>query len=141
MLYTPCRQSPSFLSELSRILRVRLLTRLVMEVTSSVHRRPQFRTTIAKSASSNKYLKPTLPNSALPIFSWHEKSPTTNVIYVRNSDQADLEISKLRGNVLGFDMEWKPTFVRGQPENPVALIQLANQDTILLLQLTAMASM
>jgi hypothetical protein len=140
MLYWPCPQSPGFLSaELSRI-RARLLTRLVMEVTSSVHRRPQFRTTIAKAASS-KYRRPTLPNSALPIFSWREKSPKTNLIYVINSDQADLEISKLRGNVLGFDMEWKPSFVRGQPENRVALIQLANQDTILLLQLAAMASM
>ncbi|KAF8078279.1 ribonuclease H-like domain-containing protein [Lyophyllum atratum] len=39
---------------------------------------------------------------------------------------------------VGFDLEWKPTFTKNTPENPVALVQLANQDTILLIQISAM---
>jgi hypothetical protein len=35
-------------------------------------------------------------------------------------------------------MEWKPTFVKGGKENPVALIQIASADFILLIQISAM---
>ena len=34
--------------------------------------------------------------------------------------------------VVGLDIEWKPTFVKGQPENPVALIQLATARIVVL---------
>jgi hypothetical protein len=38
----------------------------------------------------------------------------------------------------GFDVEWKPNFVKGQPQSPIALLQLAKEDQILLIQLSAM---
>jgi len=37
--------------------------------------------------------------------------------------------------VIGFDLEWKPNFTKGHTENPVALIQLASADTIVLLHI------
>jgi hypothetical protein len=81
------------------------------------------------------------PKPSFPIFSWRFKNPFAHLVYIRDSNHADLELSRLRGDILGFDLEWKPMFRRGQRENPVALVQLASQDTILLLQLTAMTSM
>ena len=40
----------------------------------------------------------------------------------------------------GFDVEWKPVYQKGQPANKVALIQLANDEVIYLLQVSAMQS-
>lgn len=37
---------------------------------------------------------------------------------------------------IGFDVEWRPTFVKGQPQNPVALIQLSTQTQAWLFQVT-----
>ncbi|KAF8971509.1 ribonuclease H-like domain-containing protein [Flammula alnicola] len=77
------------------------------------------------------------PTSA---YSWKDYNPKAKVLYIRDHKEANLELSKLpRGpQALGFDLEWKPTFVKGGGENPVALVQLANNDTIFLLQVSAM---
>jgi hypothetical protein len=84
---------------------------------------------------------PVPPKPILPLYSWRNFSSTTNLLYIRNCSEADLQISKLRvrGRALGLDLEWRPTFVKGHPENPVALVQLANEDTILLIQISAMS--
>lgn len=42
---------------------------------------------------------------------------------------------------IGFDMEWDPTFSKGRPENPVALIQLASRTRIALIQLPPNAAL
>lgn len=71
-------------------------------------------------------------------YSWKEYNPLAKRLYIRDHEQANEELSKLNATVLGFDLEWKPNFFRGNKENPVALVQLANYDTILLLQISAM---
>jgi exonuclease 3'-5' domain-containing protein 2 len=80
------------------------------------------------------------PKPTLPLYSWRGITSGTKLLYIRNCTEAESEVSKLGGGALGFDLEWRPTFVKGQPENPVALVQLANEDTILLIQISAMSS-
>ncbi|KAJ6604301.1 ribonuclease H-like domain-containing protein [Mycena vulgaris] len=74
-------------------------------------------------------------------YSW--QNGTTRRVYITDADEADTELSKafrptLGRNSCGIDIEWKPNFIKGQVENPVALLQLANVDTILLLHLCHM---
>ena len=71
---------------------------------------------------------------------WKEYNPDIKVLYIRNHDEANAELSRLGAGpqALGFDLEWKPNYVKGASENPVALVQLANSDTIFLLQISAM---
>ncbi|KAI7906080.1 ribonuclease H-like domain-containing protein [Cokeromyces recurvatus] len=38
----------------------------------------------------------------------------------------------------GLDFEWRPTFVKGQPENKISLVQICSEDRILLIQLSSM---
>lgn len=71
-------------------------------------------------------------------YSWKEYNSLAKLLYIRDHKQANDELSKLDATVLGFDLEWKPNFYRGNKENRVALVQLANDDTILLLQISAM---
>ncbi|KAI8328448.1 ribonuclease H-like domain-containing protein, partial [Chlamydoabsidia padenii] len=40
--------------------------------------------------------------------------------------------------VFGLDMEWKPSFVKGRPQNPVGLIQICGVTRILLIQVAQM---
>lgn len=83
-----------------------------------------------------------LPRRPAPTqaYSFKEYNPNVKVLYVRNHEQANRILAKLHTSfkVFGFDLEWKPTFQKGARENPVSLIQLANDDTILLFQVTAM---
>lgn len=44
----------------------------------------------------------------------------------------------LSGDILGFDLEWQPTFVKGGTRNPVALVQLADANVMVLIQVSAM---
>jgi hypothetical protein len=41
---------------------------------------------------------------------------------------------------LGFDMEWCPTFRRGAAERRTGLVQLSDERTILLIQVSSMTS-
>ncbi|KAJ7770790.1 ribonuclease H-like domain-containing protein [Mycena maculata] len=67
-------------------------------------------------------------SQAIPIFF----SISTNSIKVRY--QADKAMSRFQGPC-GIDIEWKPNFRKGEAENPVALLQLVNRTSILLLHL------
>jgi ribonuclease D len=62
------------------------------------------------------------------------------VHYTYNVDQANELIATLTSipGPLGFDIEWKPNFQKGRPENPVALVQLSNASQVVLIQLSAM---
>jgi hypothetical protein len=73
-----------------------------------------------------------------PLYSWRNIHPEAKCHYIRDVHQANTLVGLLQGPV-GFDLEWKPTFRKGQPENPVSLIQLANQEAILLIQVSAMS--
>ncbi len=71
-------------------------------------------------------------------YSWREIHPRAQLVYIRDHKQANKTLEHLNGNVYGFDLEWRPNFVKGQRENPVALVQIANNTDILLLQIGAM---
>lgn len=76
----------------------------------------------------------------LPMYSWRTKSPNARFVYTRDTDKANIELQMLQPGPLGFDMEWKPNTIVGQAPNPVALIQLANDELVILLQVSAMES-
>ena len=77
----------------------------------------------------------------LPLYQWDTRSPGTQLLYIRDVETANRELSRPFIGPLGFDLEWKPTYRKGEAENPVALVQLASADRILLLQISAMRSM
>ncbi|RDB28430.1 Werner Syndrome-like exonuclease [Hypsizygus marmoreus] len=70
-------------------------------------------------------------------YSWRNFHPNAKLHYIRDVEAANTHIASLQGPV-GFDLEWKPTFTKATAENPVALVQLANADTTLLIQVSAM---
>lgn len=70
-------------------------------------------------------------------YSWRNIHPQAKLHYIRNVEQANAQIKLLQGPV-GFDLEWRPSFRKGEPEHPVSLVQLANNETILLIQISAM---
>ncbi|KAF8610673.1 ribonuclease H-like protein [Ceratobasidium sp. AG-I] len=79
------------------------------------------------------------PVNLCPIFEWRDNVvPGTQISYLRAVSEVN-EALQLAEGPFGFDMEWKPCFVKGQAENPVALIQLAQQDRIYLIHLSAMS--
>ncbi|KAJ7462727.1 ribonuclease H-like domain-containing protein [Mycena galericulata] len=69
-------------------------------------------------------------------YSW--QNGTIRRLYITDADQADAEMSSFKGPS-GIDIEWKPNFRKGEAENPVALLQLANAESILLLHLCHMS--
>jgi hypothetical protein len=75
-----------------------------------------------------------------PTYSWRAKSINARLLYIRDHRQADAAIVRLRKGPLGFDLEWRPNFIKGRPENPVALVQLSTEDTVLLIQIYVMES-
>lgn len=77
----------------------------------------------------------------LPPYSWKTRSPATKRVYLRNPHAANRCLAKLTSGIVGLDMEWKPKFIKGEPENPVALVQLASPSAIYLIHLSAMYSM
>ncbi|CAE6525389.1 unnamed protein product [Rhizoctonia solani] len=79
-------------------------------------------------------------STTLPPFLWREHAtPGTEVKYLRTTNEVDVALKSAKGP-FGFDIEWKPSFVKGRPEAPIALLQLARPDQIFLIQLTAMKS-
>ncbi|QRV86345.1 3'-5' exonuclease [Ceratobasidium sp. AG-Ba] len=72
------------------------------------------------------------------VFDWKSAvMPGTEPKYLRRSVDVD-EALELAAGPFGFDIEWKPTFVKGQAQSPIAVLQLAKEDQILLIQLSAM---
>ena len=73
-------------------------------------------------------------------YSYKEYNPNTRVIYVRNHGEANNVLNNLHPPTgpFGFDLEWRPNFVKGGTDNPVALVQLANESTVMLFQVSAM---
>jgi hypothetical protein len=89
--------------------------------------------------SNPSLFEKTLPRPAPTLsYSWKEQCPGAQLLYIQDAELANKELSTLAPGAFGFDLEWKPTFVKGAGENPVALVQLANDETILLLQISAM---
>ncbi|KAI9478376.1 MAG: ribonuclease H-like domain-containing protein [Benjaminiella poitrasii] len=59
---------------------------------------------------------------------------------VNTLEEANARIRHLmdhnKNTFFGLDFEWKPTFIKGQPENKISLVQICTADTILLIQLS-----
>ncbi|KAF5355649.1 hypothetical protein D9756_004211 [Leucocoprinus leucothites] len=100
--------------------------------TMDVHGSPVPVSSVPSQPTTNRAPEPTIP------YSWREWHPNIELVYIRHHDQANKALERLAGGPYGFDLEWKPNFVKGQAENRVALVQIANHETILLLQVTAM---
>lgn len=83
--------------------------------------------------------EPKRPEPTTP-YSWRTFFPPINFEYITDWERADEVLGTLEPCAFGFDVEWKPGFLKGQPENKVALIQLANNEVIYLLQVSAMQS-
>lgn len=65
------------------------------------------------------------------------------LIYLRDTALTDQTVEKFREKLsgpLGFDIEYRPNFVKGRPLNKTALVQLASSSVILLVQVSAMSS-
>lgn len=73
-----------------------------------------------------------------PLYSWNTCSPSCRFSYITDLDVANWLLSTLPPGPVGFDLEWKPCYVKDQPENRVALIQLAAADCVLLLHVHRM---
>ncbi|KAI0271572.1 ribonuclease H-like domain-containing protein [Gloeopeniophorella convolvens] len=82
--------------------------------------------------------------STAAVYSWKEFSPEARLYYTRVELVVDNVLTTFASHsknlVIGIDFEWRPNFVAGQPVNPIALVQLAFGDVILLVQVSAMAA-
>jgi hypothetical protein len=68
--------------------------------------------------------------------------PGAQLHYIRTEDTANERIARIASRstpfTIGLDFEWRPTFVAGRAENPIALVQVACDDEILLVHVSAM---
>ena len=73
-------------------------------------------------------------------YSYTVRQPERSLRYIKTYEeaqkQARLSASALQGPFLGFDVEWRPIFVKNAPPSPVALIQLASKHEVLLFQIS-----
>jgi hypothetical protein len=84
-------------------------------------------------------------NTDIPSYDWRTFAPGTQLHYIRSEEVANDQIARIASShpgpfTIGLDFEWRPTFVARRPENPIALIQVACDDQILLVQVSAMQS-
>ncbi|EGO28687.1 hypothetical protein SERLADRAFT_459373, partial [Serpula lacrymans var. lacrymans S7.9] len=89
-------------------------------------------------APKNNTQPPPPPRPTYPSYSWRNHSSNGKLVYIRDHHIANAELANLPKGPLGFDLEWRPNFRKGERENPVALVQLANKDTVWLIQVSAM---
>ncbi|KAJ6574762.1 ribonuclease H-like domain-containing protein [Mycena capillaripes] len=87
-------------------------------------------TEASSSSTPAVVLRP--PPAPTTRYSWQNGPTPPKQLYITDANQADAELLKFQGPC-GIDIEWKPTFLKGQPENP-----LANNTAILLLHLCHM---
>jgi len=78
----------------------------------------------------------TSTSASLCDYSYTVCQPERTLRYIQTHDEALLESQAsaiaLQGPFLGLDIEWKPNWVKGAPERPAALIQLASRHEVLL---------
>ncbi|WRT67395.1 uncharacterized protein IL334_004366 [Kwoniella shivajii] len=76
-------------------------------------------------------LDPTKPEEKLPFFHYQHCPCPPQVIYTSDSAEANEHLSRLQGNVLGFDLEWPPFIL----ENRAAMIQLCDENLVVLIHI------
>jgi hypothetical protein len=82
-------------------------------------------------------------NVATTLYDWRAfTTPGAQLHYIRSEDTANERIARIASRqtpfAIGLDFEWRPTFVSGRAENPIALVQVACDDEILLVHVSAM---
>lgn len=82
-------------------------------------------------------------NVANALYDWRTfTAPGAQLHYIRTEETANERIARIASRTtpftIGLDFEWRPSFVAGRSENPIALVQVACDDEILLVQLSAM---
>ena len=93
------------------------------------------------SDKPRKPQKPPRPPFEGPLYDWSLATPRPKLRYLTTCEDADSAIQELVAKkvpAVGFDIEWRPQFLPKQPENPVALVQLASEYAIYLFQITSM---
>lgn len=76
------------------------------------------------------------PPHIYPKYSWRYRTiKPAQLYYFTNHHEANAVLACLPHGPIGFDLEWRPNFSKGQPENRVALVQLATADTVILLHI------
>ncbi|KAJ7219998.1 ribonuclease H-like protein [Mycena pura] len=79
---------------------------------------------------------PTATTPFLPVYTYKSVSPAPTARFIRNQTDADIWVQKLdRTGPLSVDFEWVASFRKGGNTRPVSLVQLADKNTILLIQL------
>lgn len=75
-------------------------------------------------------------------YDWKTFTANTRLQYIVTEGTANECIARIASRpspvTIGLDAEWRPTFEPRRPENPIALVQLACDDEILLVQVSAM---
>lgn len=84
----------------------------------------------------------------LPEYEWRSRGAT--LYYLQTVEETDTMLRRLSdklkhnkeqgSSVIGFDLEWRPNYKPGRKENPVALVQLATEDEVFLVQVHWMKS-
>jgi len=85
---------------------------------------------------------PSIPD-ILAHYDWRTFAPpNAQLHYIRSEDVTNQRLARLVSRpgpfTIGLDFEWRPTFVARQAENPISLVQVACDDEILLVQVSAM---
>lgn len=82
-------------------------------------------------------------NLTTHLYDWRAfTAPGAQLHYIRTEGAANERIARIASRqtpfAIGLDFEWRPTFVSGRAENPIALVQVACDDEILLVHVSAM---
>jgi hypothetical protein len=91
--------------------------------------------------SARKDMHPAIAIANLPLYDWRTFGSNAQLHYIQTEDQANECVARITSRpgtlTIGLDFEWRPNFVMGRPENPIALVQIACDDEILLVQVSA----
>ncbi|KIJ68667.1 hypothetical protein HYDPIDRAFT_81491 [Hydnomerulius pinastri MD-312] len=82
---------------------------------------------------------PAAPPQQFPQYSWRDRTSNPTLLYITDHRVANAQLDRLPHGPLGFDLEWRPNYRKGERENPVAVVQLASADIVMLLQISAMS--
>jgi len=85
---------------------------------------------------------PSNPPDILALYDWRTFAPNAQLHYIRSEDVTNQRLARLVSRpgpfTIGLDFEWRPTFIARRAENPISLVQVACDDEILLVQVSAM---
>ncbi|ODN98166.1 hypothetical protein I350_07812 [Cryptococcus amylolentus CBS 6273] len=87
---------------------------------------------------------PADPDPSLPLFTYKDSSTPYTIKYTKSAVEANALVDTLKGNIIGFDMEWPiwgkkewdPVERRYNPQQgKTALVQLCDEETVILIHL------